>query len=115
MIHLNEKLKVLERENELPDFTGSKELFLDFETLNCTEGLGKDFKRYSGLYPYKGDKIGSFAVTADDHMGEWQNPRNDCQIIATDGIAGCLPEQLGRCEVKLADDSLILRPKRIGA
>lgn len=67
MIHLNEKLKVLERESELPDFTGAKELFLDFETENNTEVLGKDFKRYSGLYPYKGDKIGSFAVTADDH------------------------------------------------
>lgn len=66
MIHINEKFKIIETESELPDFRGATDLYLDIETSNETEHLGKDFKQYSGLYPYKGDRIGSFAVTADD-------------------------------------------------
>ncbi len=66
MIHINEVFRIVETEGELPDFTKCTDLYLDFETENKTEHLGEDFKQYSGLYPYKGDRIGSFAVTADD-------------------------------------------------
>ena len=66
MFHINERFRIVETEGELPDFNGATNLFLDVETENCTEHLGKDFSRYSGLYSYKGDRIGSFAVTADD-------------------------------------------------
>ncbi len=67
MINLNSKFRIVETEGELPDFNGSKDLFLDFETKNNTENLDDgEFNRYSGLYPFRGDKIGSLAVTADD-------------------------------------------------
>jgi len=66
MIHINEIFRIVETESELPDFTGATNLYLDIETENNTEHLGEDFAQYSGLYPWKGDRIGSFSVTADD-------------------------------------------------
>ena len=67
MIHLNSKFRIVEYEGELPDFRGCINLYLDFETKNNTEHLENGaFKEYSGFYPFRGDKIGSFAVTADD-------------------------------------------------
>jgi len=79
MIHINEKLRIIETEDELPDFKGCTDLFLDIETENNTEHLGEDFSRYSGLYPYKGDRIGSFAVTADDHDEVYYVPMRHSQ------------------------------------
>lgn len=67
MININSKMRIVEVESELPDFRGCKDLFLDLETKNNTEHLEDGaFKEYSGFYPYKGDRIGSFAVTGDN-------------------------------------------------
>ena len=68
MITLAPGSKLVESVSELPNFTDAKEVFLDVETKNntYTELKAKNAERHSGMYPYKGDRIGGFAVSVDD-------------------------------------------------
>jgi len=55
---------LIESVSELPDVTSTKEIFLDIETQNNSYGTISN--KISGMYPWKGDKVGGFSFCVDD-------------------------------------------------
>lgn len=67
MIALGENKFIIERPDELPDFTRAKHLYLDFETVSFEPWRG-------ALNPHKGDRVAGAAVTADDCPNSYYVP-----------------------------------------
>ena len=65
MLKLDDNMLCLESTSELPDFPDVHTIYLDIETQNNT-GAILETKNVGGRYCFKGDKVGSIAVTVDD-------------------------------------------------
>lgn len=66
MLRLSDNSVLIDSADELPDFSKSKEIFLDFETRSGTP-------KRAGGYPWKDDICGA-AITADDHEDAYYIP-----------------------------------------
>ena len=61
MIKIRNNFHIIESLSELPNLRNKKEIFLDVETQRNFQN-----DKVGGLYPFKGDRICGFAITADD-------------------------------------------------
>jgi len=69
MIKIRENFYIVESVSELPNLSNRREIFCDVETKKVF-----DHPKYGGLYPWKGDKICGFGVSADDLKEIWYVP-----------------------------------------
>lgn len=69
MIDLGQNFFIVESVNELPNLQNRKEIFCDVESKRVF-----DDDKLGGLYPWKGDKICGFSVSADDLKEVWYVP-----------------------------------------
>jgi len=61
MIDLRNNFHIIENLSELPNLQNKREIFCDVETKRVF-----DDKKLGGLYPWKGDRICGFGISADD-------------------------------------------------
>jgi DNA polymerase-1 len=71
MLHIKNKkhFHIIENLSELPRLQGSQEIFCDVETQRVF-----DNDKVGGLYPWKGDRICGFGVSADNIKDIWYVP-----------------------------------------
>jgi DNA polymerase-1 len=69
MIEFRNNFKIIENVSELPNLLNRKELFLDIESQRVF-----DNDKVGGLYPWKGDRICGFSISADDLKEVWYVP-----------------------------------------
>jgi DNA polymerase-1 len=69
MIHLPNNSNIIESLSELPNLKNRKEIFCDIESKRVFQ-----HKDLGGLYPWKGDRICGFSITADDIRERWYIP-----------------------------------------
>ena len=69
MINLRSNFHIIESLSELPNLQNRKEIFCDAETKRVF-----DNDKVGGLYPWKGDRICGFSITADDIKDVWYLP-----------------------------------------
>jgi len=69
MIDIRGNFHIIEELSELPNLQNRKEIFCDVETKRVF-----DNDKVGGLYPWKGDKICGFSVTADNIKDIWYLP-----------------------------------------
>lgn len=69
MIDLRNNFHIIESLSELPNLQNRKEIFLDVETKRIF-----DHVKLGGLYPWKGDRICGFSISADDIPDVWYIP-----------------------------------------
>lgn len=69
MINLRNNFHIIEAVSELPNLRNRKEIFCDVETKRVFQ-----HKKLGGLYPWKGDRICGFSITADDLNECWYVP-----------------------------------------
>lgn len=69
MIDLRDNFHIIETLNELPNLQNKKEIFCDIESKRVF-----DHDKLGGLYPWKGDKICGFSISADDIPDVWYIP-----------------------------------------
>lgn len=88
MLQLKDGSFLVENIRDLPDFSKADTLYLDVETEQNTLGIQASecleydeeemetatSKSWSGLYPFKGDRICGYSVTADDHPNAYYIP-----------------------------------------
>ncbi len=69
MINLRDNFHIIESLSELPNLQNRKEIFLDIESKRVF-----NHKKLGGLYPWKGDRICGFSISADDIPDVWYIP-----------------------------------------
>ena len=69
MIDLRDNFHIIESLPELPNLQNRKEIFCDVETKRVF-----DHPKLGGLYPWKGDRICGFSISADDIPEVWYVP-----------------------------------------
>lgn len=69
MINLRDNFHIVESLSELPNLLNRKEIFCDIESKRVF-----DHKKLGGLYPWKGDRICGFGISADDLPEVWYVP-----------------------------------------
>ena len=69
MINLRDNFHIIESLSELPNLQNRKEIFCDVETKRVFNN-----DKVGGLYPFKGDKICGFSISADDIKEVWYIP-----------------------------------------
>lgn len=69
MIHLRDNFHIIESLSELPNLQNKKEIFCDIESKR-----NFDNDKVGGLYPWKGDRICGFSITADNIKDIWYIP-----------------------------------------
>jgi len=69
MINLRDNFHIIESLSELPNLQNHKEIFCDIESKRIF-----DDDELGGLYPWKGDKICGFGITADEIPNIWYIP-----------------------------------------
>lgn len=69
MIDLRDNFHIIESLSELPNLRNRKEIFCDVETQR-----NFDHKKVGGLYPWKGDRICGFSISADNIKDVWYIP-----------------------------------------
>jgi DNA polymerase-1 len=69
MYTIRGNFNIVEDLSELPNLINRKEIFCDVETKRVF-----DNKKVGGLYPWKGDRICGFSITADDIKDIWYVP-----------------------------------------
>lgn len=69
MLTIRGNFHIVEKLSELPNLLNRKEIFLDVETQRVF-----DNDKVGGLYPWKGDRICGFSITADDIKDIWYIP-----------------------------------------
>lgn len=71
MIELGNNFHIVENIIELPNLQNRREIFCDIESQR-----NFDDDKLGGLYPFKGDKICGFSISADDDPAVWYIPIN---------------------------------------
>jgi len=96
MINLRDNFHIIESLSELPNLQNRKEIFCDVETKRVfnDDELG-------GLYPWKGDKICGFSITADEIPDIWYIPIRHTSIdsnnLLIDNVMNWIQDILSTC------------------